>query len=128
MITICVGILVILDPAQACHYFTTLNLNRSFSKFGLHFLNLIINQDFDDFLLLCFLYFPEKAKQKPPSENCTENDRCNGMDYYKTTIPSYLKAFKIDFEDNNDGNCKYASVVEKKWFESNSKTILQFEN
>ena len=38
------------------------------------------------------------------------------MDYCKTTFPSYLKAFKIDFEDNNDGNCKYAFVVEKKQF------------
>ena len=59
-----------------------------------------------------------------PSENRTENDRCNGMDYCQTTIPSYLQAFKIDFEGNSDGNCKYAFVVEKKWFESNSKNYL----
>lgn len=62
--------------------------------------------------------------------------KCHGLDCCHTTIPSYTKAFKIYFtdedftnDDNNDtkgklDGCKYAFVSDKSWLHDNSAAVL----
>uniref|UniRef100_A0A7N2KVZ4 Wall-associated receptor kinase galacturonan-binding domain-containing protein n=2 Tax=Quercus lobata TaxID=97700 RepID=A0A7N2KVZ4_QUELO len=56
----------------------------------------------------------------------TNGSSCNGVDCSQTTIPSDLDAFTIRIQSMNElspfertKDCKYASLVDQKWFEEN---------
>ncbi|KAL5570851.1 hypothetical protein UlMin_020448 [Ulmus minor] len=48
---------------------------------------------------------------------------CNGMNCCQTTIPPNLKLFSTEFDDKmiRGGNCMYAFLVDRDWFDGRSK-------
>ena len=69
-------------------------------------------------------------------DNTTMNisNSCNGINCCQTTIPSVLQAFSVSLRsidtesDRINPPCKYAFIVEQKWFETNLTNPFQVQN
>ncbi|KAM3684182.1 hypothetical protein ACB098_11G025300 [Castanea mollissima] len=67
-------------------------------------------------------------------ENKTVNSSngCNGINCCQTTIPSYLRYFSLSLKpidpNHPSSSCKYAFIVEQKWFETNLTSPLEIQS
>ena len=59
---------------------------------------------------------------------------CNGINCCQTTIPSVLQDFSVSLKsidtesDRINPSCKYAFIVEQKWFETNLTNPFEVQN
>ncbi|KAL0009272.1 hypothetical protein SO802_010774 [Lithocarpus litseifolius] len=62
------------------------------------------------------------------------NNSCNGINCCQTTIPSDLQDFSLSLQpidpkhDTDNPSCKYAFIVEQKWFETNLTNPFEIQN
>ncbi|XP_030964337.1 wall-associated receptor kinase-like 10 [Quercus lobata] len=62
------------------------------------------------------------------------SNSCNGINCFQTTIPSVLQDFSVSLKsidtesDRINPSCKYAFIVEQKWFETNLTNPFEVQN
>ena len=86
-------------------------LRNIFIAMGCH--NLALLQSSDGFIGGCMSFCMKDTIQS----NCSS---CNGVDCCKSTIPSDLDVYSTFIRGKKSyKDCKYASLVDQKWFEEN---------